>query len=65
VRSGDFVENPPGEVEMVNRIFAFSPDPLPPDLGATYDLLTENGDSMYTVGQLSDLDTWLDLPESF
>jgi len=63
MRPEDFAENPPGEVEMVDGIFAFSPDPLPPDLGATHDLLTENGDAMYSVGQLSDLDTWLDSPE--
>ena len=48
---------------MVDGIFAFSPDPLPPDLDATHNLLTENGDAMYAVGQLSDLDTWLDSPE--
>ncbi|WP_458190324.1 Fic family protein [Haladaptatus sp. NG-WS-4] len=48
---------------MVDGIFAFSPDPLPPDLDATHELLTENGDAMFAVGQLSDLDTWLDSPE--
>lgn len=63
MRPEDFVANPPGEVEMVDGIFAFSPDPLPPDLDATHELLTENGDAMYAVGQLSDLDTWLDSPE--
>lgn len=63
MRPEDFDENPPGEVEMVDGIFAFSPDPLPPDITASHDLLTENGDAMYAVGQLSDLDTWLDSPE--
>ena len=63
MRPEDFVANPPGEVEMVDGIFAFSPNPLPPDLDATHELLTENGDAMYAVGQLSDLDTWLDSPE--
>lgn len=48
---------------MVDGIFTFSPDPLPPDLDATHDLLTKNGNAMYAVGQLSDLDTWLDSPE--
>jgi Fic family protein len=63
MRPENFDENPPGEVEMVDGIFAFSPDPLPPDITASHDLLTENGDAMYAVGQLSDLDTWLDSPE--
>jgi len=63
MRPNDFAENSPGEVEMVDGIFAFSPDPLPPELDATHDLLTENGDAMYAVGQLSDLDTWLDSSE--
>lgn len=59
----DFTKNPPGEVEMVDGIFTFSPDPLPPDIDATHDLVDENGDAMYAVGQLSDLDTWLDSPQ--
>lgn len=50
MRPEKFAENPPGEVEMVDGVFAFSPDPLPPDLEATHDLLTENGDAMYAVG---------------
>ena len=63
MRPENFAENPPGEVEMVDGVFAFSPDPLPPDLESTHDLLTVNGDAMYAVGQLSDLDRWLDSPE--
>lgn len=63
MRPEDFADSPPGEIEMVDGIFAFSPNPLPPDFPATHDLLTENGDAMYAVGQLSDLDTWLDSPE--
>lgn len=63
MRPEKFADNPPGEVEMVDGVFAFSPDPLPPDLDATHDLLTDNGDAMYAVGQLSDLDRWLDSPE--
>ena len=59
----EFVENAPGEIEMVDGIFTFSPDPLPPDLEATHDLLEGNGEAMYAVGQLSDLDRWLDSPE--
>jgi Fic family protein len=62
MRPEDFGEEPPGEVEMVDGVFAFSPDPLPPDLEATHGLLEGNGDAMYAVGQLSDLDTWLDSP---
>lgn len=63
MRPEDFATGPPGDVEMVDGIFAFSPDPLPPDLDATHELVDENGDAMYAVGQLSDLDTWLDSPE--
>lgn len=60
---GDFVDDPPGEVEMVDGVFAFSPDPLPPAFEATHDLISDNGDAMYALGQLSDLERWLDSPE--
>jgi len=63
MRPEDFVDDAPGEVETVDGIFAFSPNPLPPDLDATHELLAENGDAMYAVGQLSNLETWLELPE--
>jgi Fic family protein len=63
MRPEDFTDDPPGEVEMVDGVFAFSPDPLPPDLDATHDLLGDNGDAMYALGQLSDLERWLDSPE--
>ncbi|MFC3959496.1 Fic family protein [Halovivax cerinus] len=63
MRPEDFADEPPGDVEMIDGIFAFSPDPLPPELEPTHDLGTEIGDAMYALGQLSDLDTWLDSPE--
>lgn len=63
MRPVDFSDNPPGEVEMIDGVFAFSPDPLPPDLEATHDLISDNGDGMYALGQLSDLERWLDSPE--
>ena len=54
MRREEFVENLPGEVEMVD---GSSPS------ARIHDLRTENGDAMYAVGQLSDLDRWLDSPE--
>jgi Fic family protein len=48
---------------MVDGIFTYSPDPLPPDLDPSHDLVTQNGEAMYALGQLSDLETWLDSPE--
>ncbi len=59
----DFVEDSPGEIEMVDGIFTYSPDPLPPNLDLSHDLVTQNGEAMYALGQLSDLETWLDSPE--
>lgn len=63
MRPEDFADDPPGDVEMVDGIFAFSPDPLPPTLEPTHDLGTEIGEAMYALGQLSDLETWLDSSE--
>ena len=63
MRPEDFIDAPPGEVEMVDGIFAFSPEPLPPDIKPTHELTSITGDAMYAVGQLSDLDRWLDSPE--
>lgn len=63
MRPEDFADTAPGDIEMIDGIFAFSPDPLPPDLRATHDLIETNGDAMYAIGQLSDLETWLDSPE--
>lgn len=63
MRPEDFVEDSPGEIEMVDGVFTYSPDPLPPDLGSSHDLVRRNGDAMYALGQLSDLETWLDSPE--
>jgi Fic family protein len=63
MRPEDFVEDSPGEIEMVDGVFTYSPDPLPPDLGSSHDLVRQNGDAMYALGQLSDLETWLDSPE--
>lgn len=62
MRPENFAKNAPGEIEMVDGIFTFSPNPLPPDFDVTHDLLTDTGNAMYAVGQLSDLDTWLDSP---
>jgi len=63
MRPEDFVEDSPGEIEMVDGIFTYSPDPLPPGLDPSHDLVTQNGEAMYALGQLSDLETWLDSPE--
>ena len=63
MRPEDFADDAPGEIETVDGIFAFNPDPLPPEIEASHDLLAENGRAMYSVGQLSDLETWLDSPE--
>jgi Fic family protein len=63
MRPEEFAEGAPGEIEMVDGVFAFSPDPLPPNLPATHDLLEVNGEAMYALGQLSDLERWLDSPE--
>ena len=63
MRPEDFTAASPGEVEMVDGIFTYSPDPLPPDLESTHDLATKNGDAMYALGKLSDLETWLESPE--
>jgi len=58
-----FTTDAPGEVEMVDGVFAYSPDPLPPDLSATHDYVELNGEGMHAIGQLSVLESWLDSPE--
>lgn len=63
MRPEDFPADPPGGVEMVDGIFAFSPDPLPPDIEPTHPLMTVHGDAMYAIGRLADLEVWLDTPE--
>jgi Fic family protein len=63
MRPEEFAESAPGDIEMIDGVFAFSPDPLPPELSVTHDLLEGNGEAMYALGQLSDLERWLDSPE--
>lgn len=58
-----FTNDAPGEVEMVDGVFAYSPDPLPPDLSATHEYVELNGEGMHAIGQLSVLESWLDSPE--
>lgn len=58
-----FTESAPGEVEMVDDIFAYSPDPLPPQLAATHEYVEMNGEAMHAIGQLSVLESWLESPE--
>lgn len=57
------VDDAPGEVEMVDGIFTYSPDPLPPQLTATHEYVELNGEAMHAIGQLSVLESWLDAPE--
>lgn len=61
----DFDTDPPGEVKMVDGRYAFVPEFLPPDseLESSHLLVRETGEAMYAIGQLSDLDTWLDSPQ--
>lgn len=63
MRPEDYIDDPPGTVEMTDGVFTFSPDPLPPDIRATHDLLKLASDGMYAIGRLSDLERWLDTPE--
>ena len=63
MRPEDFTADAPGDVEMVDGIFSFSPDPLPPDIEPSHELVTLHGDAMYAMGRLADLEVWLDTPE--
>lgn len=58
-----FTDAAPGDVEMVDGIFSFIPDPLPPDLESTHELVRLHGEAMYAIGRLADLDVWIDTPE--
>lgn len=63
MRPADFGDDAPGDVESVDGIFSFRPDPLPPELESTHDLVTLHGNAMYALGRLADLEGWLDTPE--
>jgi Fic family protein len=64
MRPEDFGEASPGDIEMVDGVFSFTPHPLPPTIDSTHELVEKNGAAMYALGQLSDLETWLDAPET-
>jgi Fic family protein len=64
MRPEDFGEASPGDIEMVDGVFSFTPYPLPPTIDSTHELVEKNGAAMYALGQLSDLETWLDAPET-
>lgn len=57
------MEASPGELVNVDGRLGFDPEPLPPDLDTTHDLLEKNGRAMYAVGQLSDLERTIESPE--
>lgn len=63
MRPEDFTDESPGEVEMVEGIFAYRPDPLPPDIDPSHEITTVHGEAMYALGRLADLEVWLDTPE--
>ena len=63
MRPERFTDAAPGDIEMVDGIFSFIPDPLPPGLEPTHDLVRLHGESMYAIGRLADLDVWIDTPE--
>lgn len=63
MRPEEFTDEAPGDVEMVDGIFSFIPDPLPPRLDASHDLVELHGDATYALGRLADLEVWLDTPE--
>lgn len=63
MRPEEFTEGSPGEVEMVDGVFSFRPDPLPPDLEPSHDVAALHGDAMYAIGRLANLEVWLDSPE--
>lgn len=63
MRPEDFTDAAPGDVEMVDGIFSFIPDPLPPDLEPAHEIVRLHGEAMYAVGRLADLDVWIDTPE--
>lgn len=52
----------PGDLVNADGRLAFDPDPLPPDLDATHDLLDANGQAMYALGRLADLERTIDTP---
>jgi Fic family protein len=55
-------EGSPGDLVNADGRLAFDPDPLPPDLDATHDLLDANGQAMYALGRLADLERTIDTP---
>lgn len=59
----DFDTGHPGEVRSSDGVFCYLPDPLPPSIEPTHDLVRLHGDAMHTLGRLSDLDVWVDTPE--
>lgn len=63
MRPEDYATDAPGRVEMTDGVFAFTPDPLSPDIEPTHDLSKLCGEGMYAIGRLSDLERWLDTPE--
>lgn len=48
---------------MVDGVFSYSPDPLPPEPAPSHELARKHGDAMYALGRLADLEVWLDTPE--
>jgi hypothetical protein len=56
------LEDSPGELGNADGRLAFDPDPLPPDLDATHDLLDANGRAMYALGRLAHLERTIDTP---
>ena len=56
------LEDSPGELVNADGRLAFDPDPLPPGLDATHDLLDANGRAMYALGRLADLERTIDTP---
>lgn len=64
MRPEDFShDESPGDVTNVNGVFAFSPDPLPPDVEPTHELVEANGEATYAIGQLTHFDELLDSSE--
>lgn len=56
------IDASPGELVNADGRLGFDPDPLPPDIEATHDLVDANGRAMYALGQLSDLERTIDSP---
>lgn len=63
MRPEDFTDDSPGDVELVDGVFSFIPEPLPPELEPSHELVRLHGEAMYEVGRLADLDVWIDTPE--